>query len=167
MKRGIKVLTTLEEAASAIFMVAILGLVSLQALGRYIFLTPPVWTDEIARLGLIWVTFVGSTFVMARGQHITVHLFASRLTDRTVRFLDSIAAAIVFATTSVYVVGAYSLMRSMHRVASPAAGFPRSLVYAAAVTGLALMALHALVLVFRPPSPHHIPSEDEAQLTGD
>ena len=37
-----------------------------------------VWTDELTRFGLVWVTFIGATAALHRNMHLTVDVLVSR-----------------------------------------------------------------------------------------
>ena len=36
-----------------------------------------VWTDELTRFGLVWVTFIGATAALHRNMHLTVDVLVS------------------------------------------------------------------------------------------
>jgi TRAP-type C4-dicarboxylate transport system permease small subunit len=43
------------------FMLAMLAAVGLQVIARYIFFSPPSWTEELARYCMIWAGYLGAT----------------------------------------------------------------------------------------------------------
>ena len=58
---------------------ALAAIVFLQFFTRYVLNDSVAWTEEIARYGLIWVTFIGAVMVTRRNSHIAVALLPNLL----------------------------------------------------------------------------------------
>ena len=43
------------------FMLVMLAVVGLQVIARYVFFSPPSWTEELARYCMIWAGYLGAT----------------------------------------------------------------------------------------------------------
>ena len=71
--------------------------VSWQIIGRVIFKISTPWTEDLAKISLIWFTFIGSIGVLYKAQHLTVDLLLVRYGERmrkAVRiFVDVVIAA--------------------------------------------------------------------------
>lgn len=145
--RPIRVLVHIEEAFGALTLLAIVVFVSLQVADRYVFTEPLVWTDEMARLSLVWLTFVGASYVMAHGEHITIELFEKVMPAKVVTVIDAVAMVAVIGTCLALLPGAVEVAVDTHGVSSPALGFPRSLIYASTITGFVLIAFHAALRI--------------------
>lgn len=61
--------------------------VSWQIIGRVILKIPTPWTEELAKLSLIWFTFIGSIGVLYKGQHLTVDLLLIRYKEQTRKYV--------------------------------------------------------------------------------
>ncbi len=48
------------------FLVLLVGLVVLQVVARYLFASPPAWTEEMARYAMIWSGLLGATMSFKR-----------------------------------------------------------------------------------------------------
>lgn len=57
--------------------------VSWQIIGRVLLKINTPWTEELAKLSLIWFTFLGSIGVLYKGEHLTVDLLLARYKDST------------------------------------------------------------------------------------
>jgi TRAP-type C4-dicarboxylate transport system permease small subunit len=100
---------------------------------------------------LIWLTFVASGFVTADREHIVVDVIPRRLGTRVRRMLDRLAGGLVLVTCLLLLVGGFRFVWRVWPVASPAIGVSKSVWYAAASFGLALMSLHTVVQLFAGP----------------
>jgi len=49
------------------FLVVLVCVVILQVVARYVFASPPAWTEEIARYAMIWAGLLGATMSFKRG----------------------------------------------------------------------------------------------------
>ncbi|MFJ6280131.1 MAG: TRAP transporter small permease [Actinomycetes bacterium] len=143
-----RILVNIERAASCSLLVATLGLIVLQVVSRYVFNTPFSWTEELARFALLWFTFVSAGFVMARRIHIAVDLLASKLGRVGTIVLDTFAMTAVVVTAAVMAVAGAEFAAGANRLLAPATSLPMSVVYSAAVTGFALIFLHAALHIY-------------------
>ena len=146
------VLETVESFVAGALLLAVLGLVVFQVVSRYVFSTPFVWSEELARFALLWLTFVASGMVMARRLHVRVSV-GDRLLGRRGRVVVEVFAALVVLVVCVLLVlTSPQFLTTAGRTASPAAGIPMGWVYGSAVVGFVLMGVHGvavLVAAFR------------------
>ncbi len=138
------------ERWSAIVLLAVLVLtMSAQVIARYVFRSPFSWSEELARLAMIWLTFLSASFVMAQRGHITVDVLSGglggRFSRRFLRYSDCFVSLIVLVTCLLLLIGGFRFVWYVQPVSSPSLGVPKSLWYGAVSTGLALMAAHSLL----------------------
>jgi len=134
--------------AFAIFW-ALAAIVFLQFFTRYVLNDSVAWTEEIARYGLIWVTFIGAVMVTRRNSHIAVALLPNLLpawAGRALLALVDLAVLAFFALLayfSILIIGRMQVQRMT------VVDLPMSWVYAAVVVGCCLMLVRQLMRVWR------------------
>ncbi len=123
------------RGACLIMFAALVVIVFMQVMLRYLFASPLAWSDEIARLLLVWVSFLGITLVYFSAEgHPAVTIVVDRL-SRLRLFLLLAFAVVLFIGG---VVSFNSALRN-HRFISPVLHFPGSLKYAVVPISFFLM----------------------------
>lgn len=134
-----------EKTIAAIFLFIIVSTMAAQVFARYLFGSPFQWSEEVARLALIWMTFISAAFVMAEGRHITVDMISDRVGDRGKLFIECFSYIVVAATCLMLMIGGANFVWHVGKVGSPALGVPKSWWYGAGMAGLLLMSVHSIV----------------------
>ena len=57
----------------------IVALTLAQVVLRYFFDSPLLWSDELSRLMVVWMTFIGAAVVCWQGRHLSVDVFVTHL----------------------------------------------------------------------------------------
>jgi len=133
-----------------ILLIGIVLVVMLQVVGRYLLPNPFIWPEELTRLMLVWLTFIGGAAVTRRGAHIAVDLLVSRLPEAWRRIVDvaiSLTTAGVFAWAAWL---AFVLAKNVTPLPLAATRWSMGAMVWPAAVGCALIAAHALVRVLRP-----------------
>ncbi len=68
-----------------LLVVAMTCVVFVQVTNRYIFGRPLSWTEEVARMLFIWITFVGAYLALRMNAHISIESFAKRYLSSRIR----------------------------------------------------------------------------------
>ena len=71
-----------EELLGMLLVAALAIVVNLQIFSRYLFHAPFIWPEEVARLLLVWIAFIGAAAMTRRGADIAVDTFVLLLPDR-------------------------------------------------------------------------------------
>src|ERR1044071_2694090 len=66
-----------EDWIAFVLFWSLAAIVFLQFFTRYVLNDSLAWTEEIARYGLMWVTFIGGAMVTRRNTHIAVELLSN------------------------------------------------------------------------------------------
>lgn len=134
-----------ETIIACLFLLVILSTMAAHVIARYVFGSPFEWSEEAARLALIWMTFISAAFVMADRRHITVDVISSRVGDRGKLLIECMSYVVVAGSCLLLLIGGINFVWYVGKVESPALGVPRSWWYGAGMAGLLLMAMHSLV----------------------
>ena len=150
--RGLdSVLGRLELGLSALGLVAAVGSVAIGVFFRTLLDDPLVWTNELAVLGLVWMTFLGSSALFKERGHIAVDAVSMLLPASARRALA--LTLILVMGVSVAIVGWHmlTLLPLQHRKMISGLDLPRSWHGAPVVWMSASMTLSALRQLFDPP----------------
>jgi TRAP-type C4-dicarboxylate transport system permease small subunit len=85
IKKGDSWLNTLGRMIGILCTVSIILTLSAGVISRYVFNQPIFWTDEVARILLIWSIFIGAAMGFRKGTsttHIGMDYFVSQLPQR-------------------------------------------------------------------------------------
>ncbi|GAA3756547.1 TRAP transporter small permease [Salinactinospora qingdaonensis] len=158
-------LETAELTAGAALLTVIFALMLTQALQRHLPVAGWVWTGELARLGLVWLTFSLAGYLLGRDAHITLKLidFAPQAWIR--RTVWIVANLVVAAVCLAFTAEAVELVFGGSPQSTPALGIPMTWVYVIPMVGLALAVLRAATnaLLPGPANPETRPAGTDAQ----
>jgi C4-dicarboxylate transporter DctQ subunit len=70
---------SIEEAAVFVILASLLIALSLQIASRFVFEFPLDWTEELARVGQMWLVFIGAAVGARRAEHFVVEIFMERV----------------------------------------------------------------------------------------
>ncbi|WP_137389044.1 TRAP transporter small permease [Rhodoligotrophos defluvii] len=137
------------EAVIALLMAVIIGLVVLAVGFRYVLASPIAWAEELARLCLVWVSFLGVYIAHRRAQHITVTAVFAALPPsfRT-------AVRILLGGLMLLLIGALTWFGSRFALrfmdnATPLLGIPTGVTYAAMPVSMALLLIDLVITLGR------------------
>jgi TRAP-type C4-dicarboxylate transport system permease small subunit len=122
-------------------------LLSIQVVGRYVFANPPDWTEELARMTFIYLTFVGGALAIVRNAHLRIDSLHSRLSPRSKTALDialAMVGVIFLAVTVYYSIGLLSRLSHQPMTAVP---ISKAFMFAAVPVGCALMLVYELLRI--------------------
>jgi TRAP-type C4-dicarboxylate transport system permease small subunit len=145
----VRVITGLELAIGAAALLLIFFLVLAQAAQRYLPIDGWPWTGELARFGLVWLTFVVAGVLVSSDSHITIEMIdvvPSPALRRIVRVLSClIVAAVGLALTA----EAWELVQTQGVLKSPAMRMPMSWLYGVSMIGFVSTVVRATVAAVR------------------
>ncbi len=145
MRQFTRLIGMLEETVAVILLIAMSAIALLQVVGRYILTNPFIWTEELTRLMLIWLTFIAAAAVTRRGMHIAVDTVVDVLKPGFRRFVMTIVHLVMFVTFLWFSYLAMKLAQNVGGLPLAATRWSMSTMVWPAAIGSFLIAFHSLV----------------------
>ncbi len=109
---------------------ALVCVVFIQVVSRYVFNQPPAWSEELARYLQVWIILLTSPLCIRKGSHLAVDYFSHKLNVSAQRKLDILIGLFITVFVLVVTIFGIRLMIVGRFQISPAMGIPMSVVYA-------------------------------------
>jgi TRAP-type transport system small permease protein len=143
--RGRSVPVRLIEVLCVLLLLLLLGLVSLQVVMRYVFSAPLVWSEELARMVFVYLTFVGAGLAFLRGENLRLLLLPDVLTRRARLGLRAAIATAEIGFIVVVIAYSVPLLRRLYPAHTPALEWSMAAFYAGVLVGGAVIVVAAAV----------------------
>jgi TRAP-type C4-dicarboxylate transport system permease small subunit len=147
-RRLLRAIGLAEQLIGGSLIVIIMVLVLVQVGQRYIhaFGGWP-WTGEIAKLSLVWCTFVLSGYLMAQDRHITIRVIDFAVGGRALGLVKLFAHVVVTAGCLAMAYATYRLIADGIGERTPAAGIPVAWTYVPPLVGFVLTAVRGVMAI--------------------
>ncbi|WP_007026328.1 TRAP transporter small permease [Saccharomonospora iraqiensis] len=146
-------LSAAEAVVGGLMLVTIFTLMLVQAVQRYLPTGGWVWTGELARFGLVWLTFAMAGYLMGRDEHVTLKLIDYAVRGRVHRLVLIFANVLVAVVCVNLAYEAFVLVVEPTGQSSPAMGIPMNYFYVIPLAGLVLTTVRSAMAVVAPPRP--------------
>ena len=145
--------------AGTLAMFAILvGVVTLQVLGRVPGFPSPAWTEEVARFCLVWLVAFTCGLAMRRGELVNVDLFVTPLPPRARAFVERIVDVVVIVFCLAILPGAWDYVAGSVGERARSLDMPMIVVYAVTLAIPLSLTFFCLARIFgfaiKPPADH-------------
>lgn len=133
-----------------IFVWIMCGSVVLQIVSRYVFNSPLSWTEEIARLCMVWMTFLGGAYLisMTKNGHIIVDALIVVLPKKLQTASKALGFVMMVALSIVLMVYGVQLIGSSMAMKLTATKLPIACLYASAPVSATFMMYYELRIVY-------------------
>lgn len=145
---------------AGLLLLALVALSILQIFARTFLETPLTWTEELSRLLLVWMTFIGAAVVTYDGTHLKVDTFLIRLPPRVRPVVDQLNVIVALAFLATVMWFSLPILRLSSFGTTGALGVPFSAFRAPAPVGAALMLAFLLVRAVRGRRAPEMPLEE-------
>ncbi len=122
------------------------GIVFVQVILRYVFLSPLSWIEELARYLLVWISCFGAAYGVRKGEHIAVMFLNNMFKGYMKSALTIFIHILVIILFTVCFMKGIGLSIRQWNVVTPALQIPRTLPYLGIPISFAIMLLFSLEL---------------------
>ena len=136
-----KVTRSLFEAVTAFLIAGMVALTLLQVISRFMD-AGFEWTEELARLDLIYLTFFGSIVASQRGEHLRIEILVNALPTRLRRAVRIAVDIAMITVLMVVTLQGAPLLSRFWPLLSASLGWPTSVFYFPVVAGSFIMAIY-------------------------
>ena len=145
MRTVFRVLGVLEQVLGSLLLVLILVLVLAQVAIRYL-PGSAAWTGELARLSMVWATFLMAGYLVAYApHHIAIQVVDFVAKGRWLAGVKLFVNVVILATCLVLIHGSYTLVTTAVDQVTPAGGLSMRFVNAIPLVALVLVAARAVL----------------------
>jgi TRAP-type C4-dicarboxylate transport system permease small subunit len=129
MKRLIVILNRIPELIGMFLLLSLCAVIIANVIARFVFNYGLVWSDEIARYSLIWITFIGSAVLVRFGQHIAIDILEAKMPEKLRHFSHFITHIIITIVAIILIWQGITQVVRQYVQVSPATGLPVGIVY--------------------------------------
>lgn len=124
-----KVIERVLKTANIVFLTVMTLTILIQVSFRYVLSNPLDWTEEVARLMLVWLTFSGATLIFIKLEHPSIDLFVKLFPPSIRHYLKILNFLLIGIFLAYALLGGIKVLKVSKLVSSVALGFPMTLVY--------------------------------------
>lgn len=135
-------LNRVTEVVCCFVLLAMTLVVALQVVCRYLLGASLTWSEEFARYGLVWVTFLGGSIALKKKAHMGLQALVDILAPKGQNLLETLTLMAILVFLSIAALKGLQLAIFNMGQRSPAMGIPMGFVYFAIPIGSMLMLVH-------------------------
>ena len=120
-----------------------------QVVARYVFNSPPAWTEELARFCQVWIVLLTSSICVRKGGHLAVDYLGPNLPPAARKALGVVTGGLITAYSAVVTVWGVRLMAVGAIQVSPAMQINMAIVYAVFPLAGVLLVIEATLATLR------------------
>jgi TRAP-type C4-dicarboxylate transport system permease small subunit len=136
----------IEEIFLVICILIMVVVTFLQVVMRYVFNNSLSWSEELARILFIWVSWIGISFGQKRAEHIKIVLVTDRLKGKVKEAVLFIADICTLAILVIILIKGIQITDKIYNMASttPALYIPKWITYASVPISCGLMSIRVI-----------------------
>ncbi len=118
---------------------------------RYFFGYSPDWSDELPRFIVIWVTFIGMSYCVRKGEHVVIDVLLNKLKVKLKKYLAMFILILCFLSFIYMTFIGYEMAKNIFATnqKSVTLGISMGYVYMAVPVGCLLTAKNFLHIIFK------------------
>ncbi|EKF20435.1 TRAP dicarboxylate family transporter subunit DctQ [Nitratireductor pacificus pht-3B] len=147
-----QLLVKLVQWLLMLMLLAMTGVMFAQIIWRYLLQSPLVWSEELALLLMVWMTFLGSALMLERKEHVAIDLLVEWLPPALNRATQIVGALVVLAFNLALTYGALLIVETAKESIMPGLKISSAWQYMGVLIGgglLVLVSIEALLRALR------------------
>ena len=124
---------------SAVLMAAMIFIIFIQVIARYVFSSSLSWSEEVGRYLFVMMTFYGGALGVKRGQHARLDSLVNMFPFKVAKIMDIISNILMLGLVVVVLIGLQAIMGIAKRQVSAALQLPMVYIYILMFIGMAVM----------------------------
>jgi TRAP-type transport system small permease protein len=116
----------LEKWAAVLAILIMTTAVAMQVVWRFVLSSPLAWTEEAARLAMIWMVFMVVGWAVGNGTHVSAGFLVDRFSPRTQSWFEVVTTLAIAAFSGLLLVTGTRLVVLQSVAANTPIGLPRS-----------------------------------------
>lgn len=112
----------IEKIVSFILVISMVIYTGLQVFFRYVLNNPLAWTEELARITLVWLVFWGSAIAVRRKKHLSISFFVDLLPKKIRLYIDLFNQLAMMSFLGIAAYTGYRVMLMTQGIVTPALG---------------------------------------------
>lgn len=141
LQRTIRRLISFLGLTANLLLVAMLLVIGLQVVARFVLGAPTMWAEELGRYLLVAITMLGSAILIEKNEHISIDTFVEMLPEKLRTAISWLRDTITLTVCGLIAWYGWTLVGIGERQSSTGLPIKMSLPYLAIPVGAALMAL--------------------------
>ncbi len=135
--------TRLVEVVLTLLMLALIGLVSAQIFMRYVLWSPLTWSEELARMVFVYLTFIGAGLAFHRGENLRLGVLTDVLPEGARLWLRVVMYVVEIGFMGVVLAYSAPLLARLYPAHTPALEWSMVSFYAGVAVGGAVILAYA------------------------
>lgn len=141
-----RILGVAETILGSLMMFMIFVLVLFQVAQRYLPVGPGVWVGELARFGLVWLTFAVAGYLVSRNEHVAIGVIDTVLKGDMWRRVIIVFVNLVIAIIgALFTLDALGMVQAATGQVTSAMGISLRLIYVIPMIGFFLTSVHGVI----------------------
>jgi TRAP-type C4-dicarboxylate transport system permease small subunit len=136
----------LQPILAALVVLIVLTTTS-QVISRYVFGSPLIWTEEIARYFGIWLVLLGSGYVLGERMHVGIDFLVQKLPRKAGAVFEIISYICTIVVSAALLLYGVRLVMAVRNARTAALRISMGWVYLAVPIGAAILGLYAIQMI--------------------
>lgn len=164
LRRAWRAVDTVFEVFCVLCLVATLLIVLWQVFSRELLSNSPSWSEESARLLLVWIGFLGATIGFREGAHIAVTFLVDRFPAAVQSAIGRVIQVLLVGFGLFLVVQGSQFVVDAQAATLPGTGLPRSVLYLMMPVAGAMLILYTALQAFGISTQRYTEADDAAEI---